>query len=453
MCHDPLPEPDPPHRPQRTRAVVEAALAREREARLMAERALERARRLQALTAALAGALSAEEVAVIVVELGRASIGAHGAYLARLVGDAALELLVTVRDDELAQAVAEEARRVSLSTPAPASDAVREGRTIALSPRAAIVAAYPVIAERPYALADEAWVCAPLLIAGRPTGALFFSFGAPQPFTPDDLAFVEAVTAQCASALERVRLYAIERDARAAAEAEAQMRAQFLSVASHELRTPLAGVKGFAQRLLLRHQRQGHLQDRDLEDVERLLAQAERMQRLIGQLLDLRRIEHGQLNLSWGEVELAGLLRRVAADVEMAAPRHTVHVEGGPSELWLPGDELRLEQVFYNLIGNAVKYSPHGGAILVSLEAAEAAARVRVSDHGLGIPPGDLPQLFGRFFRASNVSADSISGVGIGLYVAQQIVALHHGTIEVVSELGVGSTFTVALPTRRDAPK
>lgn len=412
------------------------------------------ARRLQALTAALAGALTAQEVAATVAELGRVSVGAHGACLARLLDDGVtLELLHTEHDAAAMEAVLQEWHRFSLEAAVPVADVLRRQCTLALSPRAAIVAAYPELAGRPYAVGDEAWVATPLRAGERSLGALFLSFGAPQPFAPDDLALVEAIAAQCATALERVRLYAVERAARTAAEEEAQLRAQFLSIASHELRTPLAGVKGFTQRLLLRDQRQGHLDQRDREDIEHLLAQVKRMQRLIDQLLDLRRIEHGQFTLSWSEVELVGLLRRVAADVQMATSRHTIHVEGGPPEQWLPGDELRLEQVFHNLIGNAVKYSPHGGAVLVTLEAGVSEVRVRVSDHGIGIPAVDLPRLFQRFFRAGNVSDDSIGGVGIGLYVAQQIVSLHGGTIEVVSASGVGSTFTVtlALAPQRDS--
>jgi signal transduction histidine kinase len=110
------------------------------------------------------------------------------------------------------------------------------------------------------------------------------------------------------------------------------------------------------------------------------------------------------------------------------------------------GDAIRLEQVLHNLIGNAVKYRPFGGEILVRCARDGARARVAVQDSGIGIPQAALPHLFQRFYRAANVDAQHISGMGIGLYVVKEIVSLHGGTVGVTSREGHGSTFSVSLP-------
>ena len=133
--------------------------------------------------------------------------------------------------------------------------------------------------------------------------------------------------------------------------------------------------------------------------------------------------------------------------------QHTIELTGQDEALVVIGDELRLEQVLHNLIGNAIKYSPSGGLISVGLERQDGMACLSVSDRGLGIPAHALPHLFERFYRADNVDEQHISGVGIGLYVVNEIVTLHAGTVTVESTEGQGSTFRVFLPlTRVDSP-
>ena len=120
--------------------------------------------------------------------------------------------------------------------------------------------------------------------------------------------------------------------------------------------------------------------------------------------------------------------------------------EHGIDRILVNADPLRLEQVVHNLVNNAVKYSPTGGGVTVRVERQAELALLSVSDEGLGIPAGALPQLFQRFYRADNVTAHHISGMGIGLYVVREIVTRHGGTVEVTSTEGAGSTFRVSLP-------
>jgi signal transduction histidine kinase len=120
--------------------------------------------------------------------------------------------------------------------------------------------------------------------------------------------------------------------------------------------------------------------------------------------------------------------------------------QGPGGALFVHGDALRLEQVVHNLISNAIKYSPGGGTVQVQAARRAAMGTIVVSDQGMGIPAEALPQLFQRFYRAPNVDAQYISGMGIGLHIVKEIVTLHGGTIEVASQEGAGSTFTVVLP-------
>jgi signal transduction histidine kinase len=165
-------------------------------------------------------------------------------------------------------------------------------------------------------------------------------------------------------------------------------------------------------------------------------------------MLDSTRLEHGQLSIERAAVDLAALARQVVAEIQptLDTGRHTIRLLAETQPLMVLGDMLRLEQVLQNLIGNAVKYSPGGGEIVVRLAQQDAQAHIEVHDTGIGIPAGALPQLFQRFYRAGNAGTQQISGMGIGLYVVREIVTLHGGTVAVESCEGAGSIFTVQLP-------
>jgi len=244
---------------------------------------------------------------------------------------------------------------------------------------------------------------------------------------------------------ERQELLERERAARADAEVAVQLREQFLAIASHELKTPLTALSGYAQIFQMRAQRTGTLSEHDTQNLEHILTQADRLHRMINALLDVSRIEQGRLDLERRMLDLGTLVRRTVAEIQTMNSQQRFDVQSPDTPLWIAGDALRLEQVLDNLLGNAMKYSPHGGPITISITTQDDIVRVAIQDEGIGIPAYDLPHLFERLYRASNVSVDNISGVGIGLYVVQEIVALHGGTVTVESQEGRGSTFTICL--------
>lgn len=238
--------------------------------------------------------------------------------------------------------------------------------------------------------------------------------------------------------------------ARASAEAAIRVRDDFFSVASHELKTPLTVLLGNTQLLLRRISREQHLSERDQRVVQTIAYQSERLNRLVNALLDHSRIQSGRLVIEPAPLDLVAAVRRVVDEIRPSLRQHTLSLTAPDAPLIVNGDELRLAQVFQNLIDNAIKYSPNGGPIAVTLERRGDRAVIEVADCGLGIPADELPSLFQQFYRAGNIDPRKISGMGIGLYVIREIVTQHGGSVDVESHEGQGSTFRVILPLAGD---
>ncbi len=237
---------------------------------------------------------------------------------------------------------------------------------------------------------------------------------------------------------ERARLYR-------KAQEEVQKRDEFLSIASHELRTPVTALQLQLQMLHRMADRTGgELPAVLLRKMEGLERQTRRITHLVNELLDLSRMRLGRLELRLDEIDLAQLTREAVdhlrEEVERAGSELTLLAETAAVGRW---DRLRIEQVVTNLVANAVKFGK-GKPIAVSVEADPDRARITVEDHGIGIAPQDQARVFGRFERA--VPANHFGGLGLGLYIARQIVEAHGGAIRLQSAPGSGSTFTVDLP-------
>ena len=239
--------------------------------------------------------------------------------------------------------------------------------------------------------------------------------------------------------------------ARALAEEAVRTRDEFLASAAHDLRNPLSAVRGYAQ--ILRRQA---AQDAALppERVTQLALQIDgatrQMATLIDELLDLARLQIGQsLELERRPTDLVALAARVVAERQMAGTQHQLSLEAAKPQLVGEWDGPRLERVVGNLVANAIKYSPDGGAIYVRLRENVAGgtrwAELEVADGGMGIPRDELSRVFERFYRGRQV-AGRIGGSGIGLAAGREIVEQHGGTIAVASTEGQGATFTVRLP-------
>ena len=279
----------------------------------------------------------------------------------------------------------------------------------------------------------------PLVVPGRIRGTMMFVTGdSGRRCEGRDLAVAQELAIHIANAIENERLDEKLQEALAA-------RDEFLSMAAHELRSPLAGLVGYLRLLEQRGAPLQPLPQLDPTTPHIMAAQAERLNRLLDSLLELARIQSGRLQLQTGPVDLLAAIERVVGRLE-AEPRQRVVWQHEAGPLTVSGDALHLEQVVYNLIDNALKYSPASERVTVWAGREESQALLVVSDAGIGIPKADQMHLFQRFYRASNASTYTTRGLGIGLYLAGEIVRRHGGEITVESTEGRGSTFTVRLP-------
>ncbi len=216
-----------------------------------------------------------------------------------------------------------------------------------------------------------------------------------------------------------------------------RLQQEFLAMASHELRTPLVAIRGYAQLM----QRRKAYNEQSLETI---VAQTRQLAGLIDDLLLASQIEANRFELRKGELDLVAVARR-AATTSVLSDDCDIRVDVPDDPVVILADRQRIEQVFANLLTNAVKYSPDGGTVEVSISKSNGVARVRIRDQGIGIREVDIPHLFERFYRAPDVAQET-KGAGLGLYITQRIVEDHGGRVDVESEIGQGSTFTVTLP-------
>jgi len=252
--------------------------------------------------------------------------------------------------------------------------------------------------------------------------------------------YASAVTAGLERAKVTERLAAIERN-----------KTQFLNLASHELRGPMTVVRGYVS--MLEGGLLGDLNERGRRAVPVISAKVMEMNALIEQMIEAARLEDGALMLRPAEIDLRDV---VIEAVEAARPlvdeRHEISLRTPGRPVPVRVDHERVKTIVSNLVSNAIKYSPQGGVIECELTARGGIARVAVKDSGLGIAPGDLPILFTRFGRISTPHTDHLPGTGLGLYLGRQLARLHGGEITVESAPGKGSTFTLHLPLRAQAP-
>jgi signal transduction histidine kinase len=239
---------------------------------------------------------------------------------------------------------------------------------------------------------------------------------------------------------------AAEQAARRESEDALHVRDEFLSIAAHELRNPLASLSLHVQVAL---RRLGHDEHVDAARTERSLQaiseQATRLSHLLDRLLDVSRLDAGQLTLERRLTDLAILVEQAVASARVKTDRHLITLER-PAKLFAEVDPLRLKQVLTNLLDNAVKYSPHGEPIVVILsQPAPGRAELTVVDHGIGIPLEARARIFERFFQAR--ADDTSQGLGLGLFVSRQIVELHGGQIRVEFPRHGETRIVVSLPT------
>lgn len=288
--------------------------------------------------------------------------------------------------------------------------------------------------------------------AGQPIGVLSTHWSTPGCPPEYRLRVVDLLARQAADLIERqradaekARLLQSEQRARAEAQEANRQKDEFLALVSHELRTPLAAVLNWARVLQARH-----VGEADLQAGLAVIAQnAQSQTRLIEDLLDTRGIVEGRIKLERMEIELGSLLQEACAAVRPAAESKsiTIQLRLDTAPLRLQADPARLQQVVGNLLGNAVKFTPEGGRVTVSLASRGGWACITVSDTGRGIKPEFLPHVFDRFRQQEAATSRRHGGLGLGLAIVRELTRLHGGSVRVNSDGdGCGTVFTVELP-------
>ncbi len=221
---------------------------------------------------------------------------------------------------------------------------------------------------------------------------------------------------------------------------------EFVALASHQLRTPLTTITWHAELLL--GQEAGTLNDTQRDHVDKVLSAGRRMLSLVDTLLDVSRIEMGILAVRLQEVDIATLVREVLADIsaEVTLKKLTVHVDDQAQHHPFRGDPALLRIVLQNLVSNAVKYTPAGGLVSVSILFHDHTLILQVTDTGIGIPEAAKSRIYDKLFRADNARGVDPVGNGLGLYMVKSVVQSSGGEISFVSEEGKGTTFTISFP-------
>jgi signal transduction histidine kinase/ActR/RegA family two-component response regulator len=278
---------------------------------------------------------------------------------------------------------------------------------------------------------------------------------------PTSLAEVQAVAVAMTNAAaaiaryerEREALLINERKARESAERADRAKDEFLAVLSHELRTPLNAVSGWAR--LLQHD---HLTDpaQIARAKDAIVRNADAQVRLIDDLLDLSRLARGKVHLSLGPVRMADVRQAAVDAIRPSASEKGITIavaDAGDADDIIVGDAARLQQVIWNLLANAVKFTGNGGEIVLTQRSSSDGIEIAVSDTGEGMAPEILPHVFDRFRQGDGSSTRSHRGLGLGLALVRDLVTLHGGTVSAFSQgLGRGSTFTVTLPRVAETP-
>jgi signal transduction histidine kinase/ActR/RegA family two-component response regulator len=288
---------------------------------------------------------------------------------------------------------------------------------------------------------------APLIVKGELIGVIHADTSKLKRFAENDVRLLQLATDRVALAIEQRRLYEVEQQARRQAEEANRTKDEFLALVSHELRSPLNAILGYTRML------RSVPEDREgFNKVTGVIERSAKAQlQIIEDLLDSARIVTGKLRIEPSLVDLVPALEAALDTARPAAEAKgiTLVANFGPLPEQVLGDSTRLQQIVWNLLTNAVKFTPEGGRVELRMEGAADHIRIAVSDTGKGIEPEFLPFVFDRFRQADSSSGRRYGGLGLGLSLVKHLVELHGGTITAASEgAGRGTTFTITLPRR-----
>ncbi len=405
-----------------------------------------RTERLQALTAALGAARSLDEIAHVVVAEGRAATGAETGMLALRVPDT--NEVTMIRTEGFPEDVAQLYERFPLTMIGPSAECIRTGVPLWVSSREALSERYPNLDAVWDQCGAQALSSIPLIVDGTVVGSMTYMYTTPQIQSEGDRSFFLAIGRQAAQAVERARLFAAEREARASAEAANKSKSDFLAAMSHEFRTPLNAIVGYAQ--LMEIGVHGDVTHAQLHALERIQRSSEHLLSLINDVLNFAKLEAGRVEYDISVLRLTDAVATVAPMVEpqLAAKGLVYEVDIAP-ELVVKADGEKLQQIILNLLSNAIKFTEKGGRITVNSAHRDGTGAnfvfLRVTDSGIGIPRDRQEAVFDPFIQVHRNLTRTTEGTGLGLAISRDLARGMGGELRVRSKEGHGSTFTVAL--------
>jgi signal transduction histidine kinase len=301
-------------------------------------------------------------------------------------------------------------------------------------------------------LRPESSLAVPMAVMGRIIGTIEVQSYQPNVYLPEHVTAMSMAANLTAVAIENVRLLKLERSAREAAEESNRLKDEFLATVSHELRTPLTAILGWARLL-----EDGTL-DRDMQQqaVETIWRNAKAQAQIVDDILDVSRIITGNLYIDLHPIEVTPVVQNAINVVRPTAEAKGIRIDTqiDPAPALVAGDANRLQQVIWNMLSNAVKFTNSGGRVLVKVSQANRAVEISVTDTGQGIAREFLPYVFDRFSQADSTTTRHHGGLGLGLAIARHLVEIHGGTIRAQSRgEGEGATFTITLPLFDSAAK
>jgi signal transduction histidine kinase len=296
----------------------------------------------------------------------------------------------------------------------------------------------------------RARLVAPLIHGGEVVGMLVVRRRTPGAFAANTVDLMRTFAAQSVLAIQNARLFHEIEDKSHQIEAASKHKSQFLANMSHELRTPLNAILGYTELIL--DSIYGEAPEKMRSVLERVQANGRHLLGLINDVLDLSKIEAGQLTLSLSEYSIAELVQNVYVAVEpLASQKNLTLTTDVPKGLPIGyGDERRLAQVLLNLVGNAIKFT-ETGEVAITASQTNGSFNVAVRDIGPGIDPANQAKIFEEFQQVDNTSTRQKGGSGLGLAISKRIIEMHGGRIIVDSALGKGATFTIKLPVKTDS--
>lgn len=410
----------------------------------MANRAAEqRAASLQKTTAALASALTLDRVTKIIVSEGLSTIGAHAGSVSLLTDDGMLHIISSAG---YKQELVSEFAHFSIDDNFPLCHAIKQRSPVVLRTAEERDAMYPHLIESRRAVGAGAAAAIPMIIDGKAVGGLGFNFPIGRVIDDDDVNFMTTLAQQCAQGIERARLYEAERNARALAEDANKAKSDFLTTMSHELRTPLNAIGGYAD--LIQAGIRGPVTQDQILDLERIKRSQRHLLSLINDVLNFAKLQAGRVNVSDVEFDIDNIASQVEELVmpQILERKLSYRFVTSMQKCACHGDPEKVEQILLNLLSNAVKFTEPGGAITVSVECTPASVMVNVSDTGSGISRDKLDVVFEPFVQLNRTKSRANEGTGLGLAISRDLARAMGGDLDVVSELGRGSTFTMRLP-------